>query len=431
MAGNAVEVRAVSKRYFIGEHLGRGHNVRDLIAGYVRHRGRPPVDEVWSLREVTLDVPAGQALGIIGRNGAGKSTLLKVIGRITAPTSGRSRTRGKVSSLLEVGTGFHPELTGRENVYFNGAVLGLTKRDIDRQFDQIVEFAGATVARFVDTPVKRYSSGMYLRLGFAVAAHLDTSILLVDEVLAVGDAEFQQRCLGRMSEIERDGRTVLFVSHNLDAVRRLCDQTVWLDGGRVEAIGPTHQVIERYMGSTQVGEATRVYPPGRGAVELSEVAVLGPDGRPGRVLPRDRPFGLKVVFRVSETVPGLDLSAVITDLEGRILVDEAWSDYRPDHRIGPGTYVARLNIPPVLNTGDYAVGLWMGAPHEDYVWEEQALRFRLEGDSANRPRRVLNLGLRWDVEAADEPVQSPEEGSITVDTRVTRSAGNPPQRACS
>ena len=403
MAGHAVEVEAVSKRYYIGEHLGSGHSFRDLIGGYVRHRGRPPVDDVWSLRDVTLDVPAGQALGIIGGNGAGKSTLLKVIGRITVPTSGRSRTRGKVGSLLEVGTGFHPELTGRENVYFNGAVLGLSKRDIDRQFERIIDFAGVTVARFVDTPVKRYSSGMYLRLGFAVAAHLETEILLVDEVLAVGDAEFQQRCLGRMSEIEREGRTVLFVSHNLDAVRRLCEQSVWLEEGRVQAVGPTAEVIERYVGSTQVGEARRVYPRGRGAVSLSEVAVLGPDGQPGRVLAREHGFALKVVFRVNETVPGLDLSAVITDVEGRAILDEAWSDRRDLHRVEPGTYVAHLAVPPVLNTGNYAVSLWMGASHEDYVWEEQALQFRLEGDSANRPRRVLNLGLRWDVEAAGTP----------------------------
>ena len=402
MADHAIEVEAVSKRYFVGEHTGSGRNARDLLAGYVRHRGRPPVEEVWSLRDVSLAVPAGQALGIIGRNGAGKSTLLKVIGRITTPTTGSSRTRGKVGSLLEVGTGFHPELTGRENVYFNGTVLGLSKLDIDRQFDRIVEFAGATVARFIDTPVKRYSSGMYLRLGFAIAAHLDTDILLVDEVLAVGDAEFQQRCLGRMSEVERGGRTVLFVSHNLDAVRRLCDQTLWLDNGQVKAIGPTKQVIERYVGSTQVGDATRLYPPAAGAVTLSEVAVLGPDGQPGRVLPREHGFTLKVVFRVTETVPGLDLSAVVTDLDGRAILDEAWSDHRREHRIEPGTYVAHLAIPPVLNTGDYAITLWMGASHEDYVWEEQTLRFRLEGDSANRPRRVLNLGLRWDVETAGD-----------------------------
>lgn len=403
MTDNAVEVHAVSKRYFIGEHLGRGHNVRDVVAGYVRHLGRPPVEEIWSLRDVTLEIPKAQAVGIIGPNGAGKSTLLKVIGRITAPTSGLSRTRGKVGSLLEVGTGFHPELTGRENIYFNGAVLGLTKREINRQLDEIIDFAGTTVARFVDTPVKRYSSGMYLRLGFAIAAHLDTEILLVDEVLAVGDAEFQQRCLGRMSEIEREGRTVLFVSHNLDAVRRLCDRTVWLDQGRVRSVGPTAQVIERYVASTQAGEAARVYPPGRGPVGLSTISVLGPDGGPTAVLPRGQGFSLRVVFRVNETVPGLDLSALVTDLEGRVILDEAWSDGRRHHRIEPGTYEARLSIPPVLNTGDYAVSFWMGAPHEDYVWEEQALRFRLEGDSANRPRRVLNLGLQWNVQTVDTP----------------------------
>ncbi|MDQ4131233.1 MAG: ABC transporter ATP-binding protein, partial [Actinomycetota bacterium] len=215
MGRNAVEVEALSKRYFLGEDHAAVRNLRETLAAGVQRigRGRRPREEIWSLKDVNLHIPEGTALGVIGRNGAGKSTLLKILSRITEPTSGVARTRGRVGSLLEVGTGFHPELTGRENIFLNGAILGMPRREIERAFDEIVGFAG--VERFLDTPVKRYSSGMYLRLAFSVAAHLEADILLVDEVLAVGDAEFQRKCLGRMASVEREGRTVVFVSHNL------------------------------------------------------------------------------------------------------------------------------------------------------------------------------------------------------------------------
>jgi lipopolysaccharide transport system ATP-binding protein len=203
--------------------------------------------EVWALREVSFDVKAGEAVGIIGRNGAGKSTLLKVLSRITEPTTGRVGLRGRVGSLLEVGTGFHPELTGRENVYLNGAILGLSRADIAGRFDQIVSFA--ELERFLDTPVKRYSSGMYMRLAFAVAAHLEPDILLVDEVLAVGDAEFQKKCLGRMDEVARQGRTVLFVSHNMHAVRRLCARGLWLEAGALRLDAGADEAVRAYMAS--------------------------------------------------------------------------------------------------------------------------------------------------------------------------------------
>jgi ABC-2 type transport system ATP-binding protein/lipopolysaccharide transport system ATP-binding protein len=217
-------------------------------------------DEVWSLRDVDLDVAEGEAVGLLGRNGAGKSTMLKVLTRITDPTSGTVRTRGRVGALLEVGTGFHPELTGRENVYLNGAVLGMARSEIDRQYDAIVDFSG--VERFLDTPVKRYSSGMYLRLAFAVAAHLQADIMVVDEVLAVGDAEFQRKCLGKMADIERAGRTVVFVSHNLDAIQRLCPRSVWLEQGRVALSGPTPEVLDAYLSSGQAAVARSTFPDG-------------------------------------------------------------------------------------------------------------------------------------------------------------------------
>jgi len=210
----------------------------DILAAPFRRLGRPRLaaaDDFWALRDVSFDVQQGEVLGIIGRNGAGKSTALKIISRITPPTAGRVELYGRIGSLLEVGTGFHGDLTGRENIYLNGTILGMRKWEIDRKFDEIVAFAG--VEAFIDTPVKRYSSGMYMRLAFAVAAHLDTEILLVDEVLAVGDLEFQRKCLGKMDEVARTGRTVLFVSHNMAVMRRLCGRGILLDRGRVVASG--------------------------------------------------------------------------------------------------------------------------------------------------------------------------------------------------
>ncbi|HEY7087271.1 MAG TPA: ABC transporter ATP-binding protein, partial [Tepidisphaeraceae bacterium] len=213
--------------------------------GKSRSRRESDCDELWALKDVSFDVRPGEVLGIVGRNGAGKSTLLKVLSRITQPTRGRVEMRGRVGSLLEVGTGFHPELTGRENIYLNGAVLGMTRREIQARFDEIVAFA--EVERFLDTPVKRFSTGMYMRLAFAVASHLEPEILIVDEVLAVGDAQFQKKCLGRMSEVSREGRTVLFVSHNMSAIKSLCTRGVLVGDGRIAHDGGVDEVVNRYL----------------------------------------------------------------------------------------------------------------------------------------------------------------------------------------
>ncbi len=251
-----ISVSGLGKRYRIGGRRDAYLTLRDSLAGAARRAagrlfadgsGGRGAEDFWALRGVSFEVRRGEVVGIIGRNGAGKSTLLKVLSRITEPTEGRAVLRGRVGSLLEVGTGFHPELTGRENIYLSGAVLGMRKAEIDRQFDAIVAFAG--VEKFLDTPIKRYSSGMNVRLGFAVAAHLDPEILLVDEVLAVGDADFQKKCLGKMGEVARGGRTVLFVSHNMAAVESLCPSALLLADGRVAAQGPTAQVQARYLDS--------------------------------------------------------------------------------------------------------------------------------------------------------------------------------------
>ena len=242
----AITIRNLGKRYRLGEtatfHGGLGRRVRALL-------GRPPVkreqDHVWALRELDLDVPRGQVLGIIGHNGAGKSTLLKILSRITAPTTGEVRIRGRVASLLEVGTGFHHDLTGRENVFLNGSILGMSRREIARKFDAIVAFA--ELAEFIDTPVKRYSTGMYTRLAFAVAAHLEPDVLIVDEVLSVGDAGFQRKCIGKMSDVAGQGRTVLFVSHSMVAVQKLCHRAVLFDHGRMVRDGNPADVVEEYL----------------------------------------------------------------------------------------------------------------------------------------------------------------------------------------
>lgn len=240
----AIIIQGLGKRYSLGARHDSYKTLREAIARGFRPRTAEGADTLWALRDVDLEFPAGQATGLIGRNGAGKSTLLKILARITTPTEGIAQIKGRVGSLLEVGTGFHPELTGRENIYLNGAILGMHRAEIARKFDEIVEFS--EVEAFLDTPVKRYSSGMYVRLAFAVAAHLEPEILLVDEVLAVGDLEFRRKCLGKMGDISHEGRTVIFVSHTLSAIRQLCTGAVWIDKGRVAMTGTADDVTAAY-----------------------------------------------------------------------------------------------------------------------------------------------------------------------------------------
>jgi lipopolysaccharide transport system ATP-binding protein len=245
---SAVSVSKLGKKYRLGQHRGGYQLLTEQISNRVRSLGRPertPAEEFWALRDIDFEVEPGETFGIIGHNGAGKSTLLKILSRVTPPTEGEIRMRGRVGALLEVGTGFHPELTGRENVYLNGAILGMRRQEIAARFSEIVEFA--EIEQFIDTPVKRYSSGMYLRLAFAVAAHLEPEILIVDEVLSVGDLAFQEKCVARMENVAGEGRTVLFVSHNLSAVQKLCPRSLLLSRGRAVSLGETADVIETYV----------------------------------------------------------------------------------------------------------------------------------------------------------------------------------------
>ena len=404
---NAIEVEGLGKRYRLGEGLASG-TVRDAVGGAVGRllrRGRAeresPAD-VWALRDVDLQVPQGASLGIVGRNGAGKSTLLKVLSRITEPTVGVSRTRGAVGSLLEVGTGFHPELTGRENVFLNGAVLGMPRSVVAARLDDIVDFSG--IGRFLDTPVKRYSSGMYLRLAFAVAAHVDADVLLVDEVLAVGDAEFQRRCLGRMEDLGRSGRTVVFISHNLDAVTRLCSTALWLDAGRVRAVGRTADVVDDYLreATPDAGRRTFVEDPDSPVSLLALDVREAAGGSAGR-LRREEPVVVEADLVVHERVPGLDLAVSVETLNGVRLLDEALTDTTSGAATPitvPGRHRVSLTLPPLLMPGEYLVNVWIGTTYETLVWEHSAARLRLEGSSQARPDRLLAAQGSWAVTAS-------------------------------
>lgn len=284
MAKLALRVENISKSYRLGS-LQPYQTLRDSIVDLFRKRPEKRGDEseYWALRDVSFELKEGEVLGIVGRNGAGKSTLLKVLSRITTPNAGKIELYGRIGALLEVGTGFHPELTGRENIYMNGILLGMKRREVQRKFDQIVDFSG--VEEFLETPVKRYSSGMRVRLGFAVAAHLEPEILIVDEVLAVGDAEFQRKCLGRMNEVASEGRTVLYVSHQMDSVLGLCNRAIWLDKGQLRLDGRPETVVKEYLGNGAAAESTSDLSKaqmrdGSGAARLTSIKVAGQEGAP-------------------------------------------------------------------------------------------------------------------------------------------------------
>jgi len=313
MSELAIQVEGISKRYYLGEGgQFRYLALRDVIAQALRAPTRifqsgngassgAGSGEMWALKDVSLEVKPGQVVGLIGRNGAGKTTLLKILTRITKPTSGRARVWGRVGSLLEVGTGFHPELTGRENVFLSGAILGMTKKEIQRKFDDIVAFA--EVEKFLDTPAKHYSTGMYTRLAFAVAAHLEPEVLLVDEVLAVGDLQFQKKCLGKMKEVSEGGRTVVLVSHQMNQIRRLCEKVAWMDNGQVARFGPASEVVGAYEAAMTSRDGTngRLQGNFKGKARFVQWQIVEPKGEQPNVLESFEP--VKVRFRVQVNRP--------------------------------------------------------------------------------------------------------------------------------
>jgi len=364
-----ISVQGLSKRYRIGARQEQYQRFTEVLTNTLaaplrrlaRLRAAPPPEEVlWALRDVSFDIDQSNVVGIIGRNGAGKSTLLKLISRITEPSEGEIRLRGRVASLLEVGTGFHPELSGRENIFLNGAILGMRKAEILRKFDEIVAFA--EVDRFIDTPVKRYSSGMHMRLAFAVAAHLEPEILLVDEVLAVGDAGFQRKCLGKMRDVSRGGRTVLFVSHNMGAIRNLCGSCLWIDGGRLNQRGPAEEIIGAYLRSLSdeddgaVGERRFPDAPEKGFY-LSRARLVDERGEPVSAFSCDEEIRLELTCRATRPIPGLYGYLSISRDDTVVLVSDS-QDVSPNplDAVEAGEHVLRLVIPRrTLGAGDYSV----------------------------------------------------------------------------
>jgi lipopolysaccharide transport system ATP-binding protein len=310
---------------------------------------------IWALRDVSLEIEQGQRIGIIGRNGAGKSTLLKILARVTRPTEGRAELRGRVGSLLEVGTGFHTELTGRENIFLSGAILGLRRREIESRFEEIVAFSG--VEKFLDTPLKHFSTGMQLRLAFAVAAHLEPEILLVDEVLAVGDLEFQKKCLGKMEEVSRGGRTVIFVSHQMNQMRRLCSRIVWLDGGRVRQIGPTAEVIAAYEQAMTSGEVDAARAASNGKAQFLRWEIAEPRGESPHILAALGPVRVKFTAQVNVQPKLTHLGVNLFDAENRLV----WGWAMEELKLTPGANEFSLTFPMLpLRPGIYfwSIGLW-------------------------------------------------------------------------
>lgn len=395
----AISARGLSKSYRLGA-AAKHDTLRDaLTQGARRLLGRGsssgPKEEFWALRNVSFDVEQGEVMGIIGRNGAGKSTLLKLLSRITMPSEGEARIRGRVASLLEVGTGFHSELTGRENIFLNGAIMGMSRAEITRKFDEIVAFA--EVERFLDTPVKRYSSGMYVRLAFAVAAHLEPEILVVDEVLAVGDINFQAKCLNKMSEINTTGRTVLFVSHNLSAVNRLCTKCILLEQGVLSAQGPVQEILDKYMAGGGHGETVFVNPANpKKDMNLRRVE-LNPGGAETASSVRyDKPIVIRVEFEVNRKVSNCSVWIALQTPEG--VHAFATSDYDMDHSClgerAEGYYKYDVHIPEKwLNVGRYTViaGLVRNSPVEVFNREETISFNVLE---VGTPGSILQPGVR-------------------------------------
>jgi lipopolysaccharide transport system ATP-binding protein len=376
MTDLAISAHGLGKRYRIGQ-------VESGLARLKRLAGRRgPQESLWAIRDLSFDVPVGEAFGVIGRNGAGKSTLLKILSRITEPTIGYADIRGRVGALLEVGTGFHAELTGRENVYLNAALLGMTTREVDRIFDQIVGFAG--VERHIDTPVKWYSSGMYVRLAFAVAAHLEPEILFVDEVLAVGDVEFQKRCLDKMTEVAKDGRTILFVSHNMNIVRRLCSRGMLLDGGRLVCSGEINGVITRYLTSIEPDEGgrrswRRGEELGDRAFSLREISVSEEDSEPRTTFFTSKPIYVTLDFEIDELNPSLNIEIEIASGDGTVAFSTSFRDMPVETapRLDRGRNGLRCEIPPeLLNAGRYAVNLRVSLVGVRFVvFEDTILHF--------------------------------------------------------
>lgn len=416
MSNHAIQVENLSKQYRLGQ-VGTGTISHDLNRFWHRIRGKEDPylqvgeandrtqkgssEYVWSLRDVNFDIEKGDAVGIIGRNGAGKSTLLKILSKVTKPTTGSIRVNGRIASLLEVGTGFNPEMTGRENIYLNGAILGMRKHEIDRKLDQIVDFSG--VERYLDTPVKRYSSGMYVRLAFAVAAHLESEILIVDEVLAVGDAEFQKKCLGKMGEVSKgEGRTVLFVSHNMGAVRALCKKAIWMHQGNLKFSGEVEDTISAYLAAASVKSVLQQSFEAKPDLPVQILnAVLLRNGEPADSTTFDflDRIGFEMIIEVRQKIANRGIIVHCNDTYERLFqaFDISVLTDLLDER-EPGTYRLTIDFPaPIMKEGFYSFDLevgYFGKGPDQYV--ENAFELNIE---------VLSRNPRFQSAARNRPVR--------------------------
>lgn len=436
-----ITVKNLSKRYSLGAATASYETLRESIVlnlkKAVTRRTNASRQQVMALEDVNFDVQPGEAVGIIGKNGAGKSTLLKILSRITEPTAGRVEIFGRIGSLLEVGTGFHPELSGRENIYLNGAVLGMKRFEIKKQFDAIVDFSG--VAKFIDTPVKRYSSGMYMRLAFAIAAHLEPEILLVDEVLAVGDAEFQQKCLGKMRDVRQHGRTVLFVSHNMPAVSQLCTRAILINGGRIVHNGDVHEVVEKYLSSGRFGGGEVTWEqldraPGNRKIKL-KAARIRDDDRITNEIDIDREVTIEVDFlNLVSGARNICVNIYLLDASGAVILstgstpaanskEEKW--FRQPHP--KGFFRARCTIPAnFLNQGLHHITIYIVTlgPLTVEVEAPHVLSFSIIDNGAMREPGggsdwpgAVRVRLPWDTEFLgldDEPQRSTEAEKMST-----------------
>ncbi len=398
MSDIAIRVENLGKMYRIGTEERRPANfwqaTKQLAASpfdYLRRITRPPTEEetLWALKDVSFEVHRGEVVGVIGRNGAGKSTLLKILSRITEPTTGHAEIHGRVGSLLEVGTGFHPELTGRENIYLNGAILGMKRTEIDRKFDEIVDFA--EIEKFLDTPVKRYSSGMYVRLAFAVAAHLEPEILLVDEVLAVGDAAFQKKALGKMGEVTQEGRTVLFVSHNMAAIEQLCSRAILLCDGHVQKSGNISNVVSFYLSAFErrISAADGILAQSvDGSLELISIRLTDEKGQDLSAVQCGRDLHLAILLRTTMPLPRVTVTVGINDLyDTRIAT--LHSDIAGYHlSLSPGTQCIVCKVPRFpLVPGNYAMDVKVLSGHAVILWAPRVVELSVEaGDFYNTGR---------------------------------------------
>lgn len=426
MSRNIIRVENVSKAYRLGQ-IGSGTLSDDIKVWWAKARGKPnPLlkigqedhgnrdnEYLWALKDVSFNVEQGSVLGIIGRNGAGKSTVLKLLSQVTAPTSGYIKVKGRIASLLEVGTGFHPELTGRENIYLNGAILGMKRIEIDRKFDEILAFS--EVEQFIDTPVKRYSSGMYVRLAFAVAAHLEPEILVVDEVLAVGDAEFQRKSLGKMGDVAQQGRTVLFVSHNMSSILRLTKEVIVLEKGRMVMRAASAEAVDYYLSAGNARAGERIWendevPPTAAPFRPVALRLLDQKGKVVEVIRSVEPFAVEMEYHLDAPLTGLRIGLYLNSAHGDQVLTTFDTDdgSRFEKYVSrpAGHYVSHCEFPKdLLNDGRYVLGVNASSYRiRRYFMDEQALAFNVDTSGApgmqwSEPRPgSLRPRLEWNIE---------------------------------